>query len=91
MQAMRILVFGKVQGVMFRDFARRKAVKLGIKGFVQNKKDGSVYIVACGDKESMDSFLNLVKKGSLFSRVEEVKSDTLGKQECVYKDFIIKY
>lgn len=88
---MRIQVFGRVQGVMFRDFVRRKANKLDIKGFAQNKKDGSVFIMACGDEKQLDAFLKYIQSGPLFSRVEQVKSGVAGTQECIYKNFIIKY
>lgn len=41
-----IHVFGRVQGVGFRYYTNMKALELHIKGFVENKPDGSVYIEA---------------------------------------------
>ncbi|HNU41845.1 MAG TPA: acylphosphatase, partial [Cyclobacteriaceae bacterium] len=41
-----ILVTGTVQGVYYRASTKQKADELGIKGFVRNQPDGSVYIEA---------------------------------------------
>lgn len=48
-----IRVYGKVQGVWFRDSTRRKAAELQVAGFVRNEPDGSVYIEAEGDEASL--------------------------------------
>ena len=57
------VVKGRVQMVLFRDFARRAANKLGLVGFVKNMDDGSVYAVAEGEENSLNQFLNAMKKG----------------------------
>jgi len=67
-----IRVSGQVQGVFFRDSARRQAKKLGLKGFARNEPDGSVYIEAEGDKEALEKFLEWCKKGTMFAKVEKV-------------------
>lgn len=84
------VVKGRVQMVLFRDFARRTATKLGIVGFVKNLDDGSVYAVAEGGENSLNQFLNVMKKGSIFSKVSEVNekwSEARGK----FNDFKIRY
>lgn len=76
--------------VMFRDFARRNASKLGLVGTVKNNKDGSVTVVAQGDEEKLKVFLEKLNKGSMLSRVDAVKvvwGETLGK----FKSFDILY
>ena len=73
-------ITGRVQMVMFRDFACRNARSLGLAGTVQNLSDGSVRIVAEGDKSALEKFLEKLHKGSLLSRVDSVSaawSDTL--------------
>jgi acylphosphatase len=60
---------GKVQGVMFRDFVQRKAQGLGVVGTVENKKDGSVEIVAIGEEENLKKLLELMYKGPLLTRI----------------------
>ena len=76
------LVTGRVQMVMYRDFAQRKAGGLDIVGTVQNLKDGSVHIVAQGEDENLEKYIVLLKKGSTFSRVDNLEMkerDELGK------------
>ncbi|MBI4117953.1 MAG: acylphosphatase [Parcubacteria group bacterium] len=66
-------ITGRVQLVMFRDFVQRKSRGLSLLGFVQNIKDGSVYVVAQGDEESLAKLVEHLHKGSLLSRVDNVK------------------
>lgn len=65
-------VTGRVQLVMFRDFAQRKARKLGLGGFVKNETDGSVTVVAEGSHELLERYIAYLHKGSLLSHVENV-------------------
>ncbi|MEK7505545.1 MAG: acylphosphatase [Patescibacteria group bacterium] len=65
-------VSGRVQLVMYRDFVRRQAKRLGLLGFVQNEKDGSVKIVAEGKETELKKLIELLHKGSFLSRVESV-------------------
>jgi len=58
--------------VMFRDFIRRYALRLDVKGFVQNLPEGSVYLQACASKENLQKLIARAKKGSLLSRVESL-------------------
>jgi acylphosphatase len=81
-QELEIKVTGRVQMVMFRDFAQRKARSLDIVGTVQNRKDGSVYIVAQGEEGNLRGYVELLKKGPILSKVENVKisdRESLGK------------
>lgn len=68
-------VAGRVQMVMFRDFAQRKARGLGLKGFVKNDSDGSVEIVAEGDEDALSRFVELLREGPLFGKVENIIVD----------------
>ena len=69
---LQISISGKVQGVGFRYSALHKAQQLGIKGYVKNMYDGSVFIEAEAEEISMDHFLIWCNKGPTFSRVEKV-------------------
>ena len=84
------VVKGRVQMVLFRDFARRTANKLGVVGFVKNLDDGSVYAVAEGEENSLNQFLNAMKKGSIFSKVTGV-DERWGESLGEFNDFKIKY
>ncbi len=70
-----ILVKGKVQGVWFRKYTRDKAVELGIKGYVKNELDKTVFISAEGTEEKLDEFITWLYEGSPLSQVNEVIYD----------------
>lgn len=77
-----IQVTGRVQMVMYRDFAQRKARGLNIVGTIQNQKDGSVHVVAQGEEKDLETYIKFLKKGPTFARVENVdikESEELGK------------
>lgn len=65
-------VYGQVQGVGFRYFAKRVAEKLNIKGNVKNLPDGTVQILAQGDEETLRRFLEIIRKGPPFSSVIKI-------------------
>ncbi|MCB9802397.1 acylphosphatase [Candidatus Nomurabacteria bacterium] len=75
----KIKVFGRVQGVGFRYYAKVKANKLDLKGFVQNQADGSVYLELEGSSDALADFVKWCKKGSPWSKVKslEVKQGDL--------------
>ena len=76
--------------VMYRDFAARNARKLHLVGTVRNLTDSSVSVIAEGEESSLLRLLLLLKKGSVLSRVEEVRvawSDATGE----YTTFTISY
>ncbi|MEX0909824.1 MAG: acylphosphatase [Candidatus Paceibacterota bacterium] len=66
------IISGRVQMVMFRDFMSRKANSLGIVGTARNLDDGSVEVVAQGDKTQLEKLIDFMHKGSIFSRVDNV-------------------
>ncbi|NOR70827.1 MAG: acylphosphatase [Methylomarinum sp.] len=72
MNTIHIIVSGRVQGVYFRAHTKKQAIKQGITGFVSNKKDGSVEIVACANQQSLDSFVSWCNKGPLLAKVSNV-------------------
>lgn len=67
-----IKIVGKVQGVGFRYYAHKKANELGVRGFVRNMRDGSVYVEAEADPGIMDEFIGWLQQGPPWARVEEV-------------------
>jgi len=60
---MQATVHGRVQGVSFRYYARRRAAELGLSGYVRNTWDGSVEVVAEGARASLDQFLAFLRVG----------------------------
>lgn len=67
-------VSGRVQMVMYRDFIKRSARKLGLVGTVKNNPDGTVSIVAEGEEEALRELLERARRGSLLSRVDAVET-----------------
>ena len=74
MKHLAIHVTGKVQGVFYRASTVEKARALGLKGFVQNERDGSVYIEAEGDDAALDALLAWCRQGPPHARVSDVTS-----------------
>jgi acylphosphatase len=70
--AFRIVVTGNVQGVGFRAFTVSLARKLGVEGIVMNEEDGSVSILAEGDRTRIDRFVEGLKEGNGWSRTDRV-------------------
>jgi acylphosphatase len=70
--AFRAVVSGRVQMVMYRDFAQRKASGLGITGEVRNLPDGTVEVIAEGGKAVLEKYVGLLKKGPMLARVDRV-------------------
>ena len=68
-----IRVFGRVQGVGFRAWTQRQADGLSLSGWVRNRSDGSVEIMAEGSDENINFFLSLCKKGPLFAKVIRIE------------------
>jgi acylphosphatase len=73
--ARRFVLSGRVQGVGFRFFAEDAASREGIVGWVQNRPDGAVEILAEGDAEALDRFEARVRRGPPLARVERVKTE----------------
>ncbi len=82
MEELHAIVHGRVQLVMFRDFAQRRARRLGITGTVQNLNGGVVEVVAQGEKSALETLLEALRHGSFLSRVDSVESQwrTLSKK-----------
>ncbi len=68
----RIKVYGDVQGVFFRHFTKKKALKLELNGWCRNESDGSVLIVAEGDNEKVKEFIAWCHKGSPMASVQKI-------------------
>ncbi len=72
MKSIKIIVKGRVQGVYFRAFVEKQAVKLGVIGLVRNNDDGNVEVIAKAEAGLLESLVQQCKKGSPFSKVTDV-------------------
>lgn len=66
-------VRGFVQGVGFRDFVQRAAFRMGLTGYTKNLPDGSVLVVAQGDRESLERLVERLDDGPGFAEVTEIE------------------
>ncbi len=66
-------IYGQVQGVFFRASTQEKAQQLGLKGFVRNEKDGTVYVEAEGAPTALEQLKAWAHKGPAQARVEKVE------------------
>jgi acylphosphatase len=67
-------VEGRVQGVWFRESTRQEAGRLGLTGHAINCADGSVEVVACGDREMLDRLASWLHRGPPMAEVKSVVS-----------------
>ena len=65
-------VRGRVQGVGFRWYVEREAHTLGIAGWVRNRSDGTVEVLAQGTREQLFSLRSKLQQGPRASRVDDV-------------------
>jgi acylphosphatase len=72
MQAVRVVVSGRVQGVGFRAWVVREAAELGVTGRVWNRPDGGVEAEAVGPGEALERFVAALRQGPRLARVEQV-------------------
>jgi acylphosphatase len=69
----RVLVHGRVQGVGFRYTLARAAETRGVRGFAQNRPDGSVEAAFEGDPEAVESLVRLAHEGPRGAEVARVE------------------
>jgi acylphosphatase len=69
----RVIVHGRVQGVFFRDTARRLAERQGVAGWARNNRDGTVEAVFEGEAEAVERLVAFCREGPRGAHVEAVE------------------
>jgi acylphosphatase len=72
-QRLHALIEGHVQGVGFRYFVREIADGFPVTGWVRNRHDGKVELVAEGDQADLDKLMGIVKEGPRGSLVTNIR------------------
>lgn len=72
---LKCTVSGHVQGVFYRASTQREAERLGISGYARNLKTGSVEVLACGEKASLDALRSWLASGPAHARVTKVNCE----------------
>jgi len=87
---LQAIVRGRVQGVNFRYYTQLRAQELGVTGYVRNKWDRTVEIVAEGERGAVEKLLEFIKVGpraALVQRVDSQWQDPTGQ----FKHFEVRY
>ena len=74
MERLHAVVRGDVQGVGFRYFVQGKANQLGLRGWVRNNDDGTVEVVAEGDRAQLEELARALEAGPRMARVDRVET-----------------
>lgn len=77
----RVLARGRVQGVFFRESARRRARRAGVAGWVQNNDDGSVEAWFEGEPDDVEVMLHFAETGPSGAYVEKVDVEDVEPQD----------
>ena len=70
MNARHLRIEGRVHGVGYRDWLVREASRLGLYGWVRNRRDGSVEAVVAGDGAAVQALLTSCRRGPSLARVD---------------------
>ena len=71
-----VLISGEVQGVMFRQETKRRALNLNVKGWVRNRDDGAVEAVFEGEEQDVELLIAFCRRGPPRAIVTDVKVET---------------
>ncbi len=92
MKAVHLFIDGRVQGVGFRAFTRRKAQQLQLNGWVRNLNTGQVEVKVAGPPEKLNRLQEHLQQGPPLARVDDITSQPLPEEETksLPQPFIIK-
>jgi acylphosphatase len=91
MEWYKFIIFGNVQGVFYRKSVSQEMMKKQYKGYIQNLDDGTVEVVAEVFDDDFDLFMDILKAGSLLSRVDDVKYEIINEADFQTDGFEIRY
>jgi len=80
--AVRVRILGRVQGVGYRDWALRRARALRLRGWVRNRKDGSVEALLIGAPAEVDRMIADCDRGPAMAYVEAVSAEPAALVAC---------
>ena len=84
------IVSGRVQGVFYRASIQNMAARAGYSGYVKNLPDGNVEACVTTDaKHTLEQFLDILKKGSNYSRVDNINTRPI--EKSFSNGFLIRY
>lgn len=72
--SVRVVIAGRVQGVGYRAWTVSNTARLGLRGWVRNRNDGTVEAVFCGEQDAIDAMIEACKKGPTAARVDRIET-----------------
>ncbi len=72
---LKLRISGRVQGVCYRWYTRDMAVELGLTGWVRNRPDGTVELVAEGERDRLEQLLGWCRRGPDLARVTDIQAE----------------
>jgi len=72
MPAVRLVISGRVQGVGFRAFVERRAYRHGVRGWVRNRRDGTVEALFIGDERALAETETACRRGPSMAVVTQL-------------------
>ena len=72
MRSVRLCIRGRVQGVGYRAWALQIASRLGLRGWVRNRSDGSVEALVIGEDDAVARIVEACREGPFGARVSDV-------------------
>jgi len=91
MEWYKFIIFGKVQGVFYRKSVSQAMMKKQYKGYIQNLDDGTVEVIAEVFDDDFNTFMSILKDGSLLSSVEDIQYEIINDAEFTTDGFEIRY
>jgi acylphosphatase len=91
MEWYKFIIFGKVQGVFYRKYVSQAMMKKQYKGYIQNLDDGTVEVVAEVFDDDFDTFMGILKEGSLLSSINDIQYEIINDAEFTTDGFEIRY
>ncbi|HTM60012.1 MAG TPA: acylphosphatase [Burkholderiales bacterium] len=90
MRTRQIRVSGRVQGVGYRFALRDEALRLGVKGWVRNRADGSVEALLQGDDDAVAALVAWAQRGPRAAKVDAVRDETAPDVDYLASGFEIR-
>ena len=75
-----VRIRGKVQGVWYRAWMADEAARHGLRGWVRNRRDGSVEALFAGEPKSVEAMIALCRIGPPLARVDNIASETTAEE-----------
>lgn len=75
MNAKRLIISGRVQGVGYRDWMCAQAEALGLSGWVRNRRDGTLEAVVDGDPAAVEELMRACRRGPRLAEVTSIEED----------------